>query len=93
MPFLEYALLVLIGSAGAATPGETPNGKLMRTITADAVIQPTGTTEGLVTQAIGGSPNKQAGTQATGGGRGRRGRPKERQAQPGGQNKALPERS
>jgi hypothetical protein len=62
MPFLEYALLALIGSAGAATPGETPRGPSTRTLTADAITQPSGTTEGLLAQATGGSTDKQAGT-------------------------------
>jgi hypothetical protein len=58
MPFLEYMLLALLGSAGAATPSEAPT----RTFTADAVTQPSGGTEDLLAQATGGSPGKQAGT-------------------------------
>ena len=46
MAFLEYMLLALLGTAGAATPGGTP----ARTFTADAVTQPSGGTEVLLTQ-------------------------------------------
>jgi hypothetical protein len=62
MAFLEYMLLALLGSAGAAAPGGTPGGSLTRTFTADAVTQPSGGTEGLIVQATGGSTDKQAGT-------------------------------
>ena len=58
MAFLEYMLLALLGSASAATPGATPS----RSFTADAVTQPSGGAEGLLGQATGGSPGKQAGT-------------------------------
>jgi hypothetical protein len=61
MPFVEYMLLALLGS-GAAIPGETPGGPSPRTFTADAVTQPSGGIEGLLGQATGGSPGKQAGT-------------------------------
>ena len=44
MPFLEYALLALLGSAGAAGPGEAPNGPSTRILTADTVSQPSGGT-------------------------------------------------
>ena len=57
MAFLEYMLLALLGTAGAATPGP-----VTRTFTADAVTQPGGGTEGVLVQATGGSPGKQAGT-------------------------------
>ena len=71
MPVFEYVLLALLGSAGAAAPGTTPENPAMRTITADAVTQPSGGAEadgsltagiGLPGQATGGSPGKQAGT-------------------------------
>jgi hypothetical protein len=48
MPFLEYVLLALLGSAGGATPAGTP----ARTLTADAVTQPSGSTEGLFGQVL-----------------------------------------
>jgi hypothetical protein len=55
MALLEYMLLALLGSAGAATPG----GPVTRTFTADSVTQPSGGTEcegiGLVGQVIKGS--------------------------------------
>ena len=62
MQFLEYMLLALLGSAGAATPGGTPGSPSMRTIPADAVSQPSGGTGELPGQATGGSTDKQAGT-------------------------------
>lgn len=62
MQFLEYMLLALLGSAGAATPGGTPGSPSMRTIPADAVSQPSGGTGELPGQATGGSSDKQAGT-------------------------------
>jgi hypothetical protein len=71
MPVFEYVLLALLGSAGAAAPGTTPENPAMRTITADAVTQPSGGADGdgnfsagtgLPGQATGGSPGKQAGT-------------------------------
>ena len=40
MPFFEYMLLAVLGSAPAAIPGGTP----ARTITADSVTQPSGGT-------------------------------------------------
>ena len=46
MPFLEYILLALLGTAGAATPG----GPVTDTFTADALTQPSGGTEGLLGQ-------------------------------------------
>jgi hypothetical protein len=46
MAFLEYMLLALLGSAGAAAPGGTPVVPVARTFSADAVTQPTGGTEG-----------------------------------------------
>jgi hypothetical protein len=58
MAFLEYILVVLLGSAGTANPGATPTWAF----TADAVTQPSGGTEGVLVQATGGSPGKQAGT-------------------------------
>ena len=61
MPIIEYMLLALLGSASAATPAGTPAGPLTRTLTADAVTQPSGGTEDLLGQATGGSPGKQAG--------------------------------
>jgi hypothetical protein len=45
MAFLEYMLVGLLGSAGAASPG-TP----ARTFSAEAVTQPSGGTEGLLGQ-------------------------------------------
>jgi hypothetical protein len=54
MPIIEYMLLALLGSASAATPGGTLGGPLTRTLTADAVSQPNGGTEGLLGQATGG---------------------------------------
>ena len=45
MAFLEYMLVGLLGSAGAASPG-TP----ARTFTAEAVTQPSGGTEALLGQ-------------------------------------------
>jgi hypothetical protein len=62
MPFLEYVLIALLGSAGAAVPGGTPGGASTRILTADIVTQPGGGTEGLPGQATGGSSDKQAGT-------------------------------
>ena len=62
MAFLEYMLVALLGSAGAAAPGGTPGEPSTRTFTADAVTQPSGGTEGLLGQATGGSTDKQAGT-------------------------------
>ena len=56
MPFLEYMLLALLGTA-SATPGATPS----RAFTADAVTQPGGGTEGVLGQAGGGTTGK-AGT-------------------------------
>jgi hypothetical protein len=61
MPFFKYVLLAILGSAGA-TPGGTPGGPLTRTLSADAVTQPSGGTEGLLAQATGGSTDKHAGT-------------------------------
>ena len=58
MPIIEYMLLALLGSASAATPGGTPAGPLTRTLTADAVIQPNGGTEGLLGQATGGTTGR-----------------------------------
>jgi len=49
MPLFEYMLLAILGSAPAATPGGTP----ARTITADAVTQPSGGTIGDLTAGIG----------------------------------------
>jgi hypothetical protein len=57
MAFFEYILVALLGSA-SATPGGTPG----RTLTADAVTQPSGGAEGLLGQATGGSTDKHAGT-------------------------------
>jgi hypothetical protein len=51
MPIIEYMLLALLGSAGAATPGGTPGGPFTRTFTADSVTQPSGGTEGLLGEA------------------------------------------
>jgi hypothetical protein len=62
MPVFEYVLVALLGAAGAATPAEMPGGSSMRTLTADIVTQPNGGAEGLLGQATGGSPGKQAGT-------------------------------
>jgi hypothetical protein len=62
MPIVEYMLLALLGSASAATPGGTPAGPLTRTLTADAVTQPCGGTEGLLGQATGGSSGKRSGS-------------------------------
>jgi hypothetical protein len=71
MPVFEYVLLALLGSAGTAAPGTTPENPAIRTITADAVTQPRGGAEGdgnlaagtgFPGQATGGSPGKQAGT-------------------------------
>jgi hypothetical protein len=55
MPFLEYMLLALLGSAGTG-PAGTPT----RTFTADAVTQPSGGTEGLGQKKPG--EGKEAGT-------------------------------
>lgn len=46
MPFFEYVLVALLGSAGAAVPTVTPGDASMRTLTADIVTQPSGGTEG-----------------------------------------------
>jgi hypothetical protein len=54
MPFFEYVLVALLGSAGAAVPAVTPGDASMRTLTADIVTQPSGGTEGL----LGGSADK-----------------------------------
>jgi hypothetical protein len=62
MPFFKYVLLAILGSAGAAAPAVTPGEPSPRTLTAEAITQPTGGTEGLFGQATGGSPGKQAGT-------------------------------
>jgi hypothetical protein len=61
MPFFKYVLLAILGSAGA-TPGGTAGSPLTRTLSADAVTQPSGGTESLLGQATGGSTDKQAGT-------------------------------
>jgi hypothetical protein len=61
MAFLEYMLLTLLGSAGAASPG-TP----ARTFTADALTQPSGGTEGLLGQAPGGDPDRPHNVAGTG---------------------------
>jgi hypothetical protein len=61
MPFIEYMLVALLGS-GAAIAGETSSSPSPQTFNADAVTQPSGGTEGLLAQATGGSPGKQAGT-------------------------------
>ena len=67
MPFVEYMLLAILGSAGAAAPGATPGGPSTRTFTADAITQPIGGTEGegyfnagisLLAQAGGGTTGK-----------------------------------
>jgi hypothetical protein len=49
MPLLEYMLLAILGSATPAIPGATT----ARTITADAVTQPSGGTTGDLTTGIG----------------------------------------
>jgi hypothetical protein len=68
MPFFEYMLLAILGSAPAAIPGATPE----RTITADAVTQPTGGTPvdvnagiGLLGQDTGGSTDAGTGKKPT----------------------------
>lgn len=66
MPLIGYMLVVLLGS-GAAIPGETAGGPSPRTFTAHAVTQPSGGTEGMLGQATGGSPGKQAGPGKKGG--------------------------
>jgi hypothetical protein len=50
MRFFEYVLVALLGSAGAAVPGVTQGDASMRTLTADIVTQPSGTTEGVLAQ-------------------------------------------
>ena len=62
MPLLEYVLLALLGSVGTATPGATLGGAPARTLTADAITQPSGGTEALLGQATGGSTDRHAGT-------------------------------
>jgi hypothetical protein len=62
MSFFKYALVALLGSAGAATPGATPGSPSMRTVPADAVSQPSGGTGESLGQATGGSTDKHAGT-------------------------------
>ena len=68
MPFLEYMLLAILGSAPAAIPGGTP----ARTITADSITQPGGGTIGdlnagigLLGQATGGSTGASTGKKPT----------------------------
>ena len=58
MAFLEYMLVALLGTAGAAAPGGTPGSPLTRNFTADAVTQPGGGTEGLLGQDTGGTTTK-----------------------------------
>jgi hypothetical protein len=61
MRFIEYILVTVLGSSGVAA-AEPPSAGA-RTITADAVTQPAGGgAEGILGQATGGSPGKQAGT-------------------------------
>ena len=61
MPIFEYVLAALIGVTGAATLPEAGSSSV-RTLTAEVISQPVGGTEGLVGQATGGSPGRQAGT-------------------------------
>jgi len=49
MPFIEYMLLAILGSA----PGAVPGGTAARTITADSVTQPSGGTVGDLNDGIG----------------------------------------
>jgi hypothetical protein len=64
MRFVEYLLLALLGSAPAAAPGATPGGPpatLPRTVTGDAVTQPSGGSEGSLGQQTVGSRDKRSG--------------------------------
>jgi hypothetical protein len=69
--FVEYILVALLGSVGAAAPGGSNSGSSVRTFDADAIAQPSGGAAGegylsagivLPGQATGGSPGKQGGT-------------------------------
>ena len=71
MAFVEYVLLAVLGSTGAAASGGTPSSPSTRTFDADAIAQPSGgaADEGyfnvgivLPGQATGGSTGKHAGT-------------------------------
>jgi hypothetical protein len=57
MAFVEYILLALLGSTGAAAPGGTPSSPSIRTLGAEAIVQPSGGS-GLSEQATGGSTDK-----------------------------------
>jgi hypothetical protein len=46
MPLFGYVLLALLGSTGVTTPGGTLNRALPRTLTANAITQPSGAAEG-----------------------------------------------
>jgi hypothetical protein len=50
MPFFKYILAALLGSNVIAAPGAAPEGPSTRALTADAITQPGGGTEGLVGQ-------------------------------------------
>ena len=62
MPIIEYMLLALLGTAGAAAPGGIPSRLSTRTLDVDVVTQPKGGTAGLPGQDTGGDKDKQAGT-------------------------------
>jgi hypothetical protein len=74
MPVIEYMLLALLGTAGAAAPGGIPSSPSTRTLDADAVTQPNGGTAGLLGQATSGSPGKRSGSGGHVGGRSGRGK-------------------
>ena len=70
MAFVEYLLLAVLGSTGAAASGGTPSSPSTRTFDADAIAQPSGgaaveerfvATTGMSAQATGGSTGKQTG--------------------------------
>jgi hypothetical protein len=68
MAFVEYILLAVLGSTGAAASG-APSSPSIRTLDADAIAQPSGgaagecyVNAGIALQATGGSTDKGAGT-------------------------------
>lgn len=70
MAFIEYLLLVVLGSVGAAVPGGTARNPPTRILDSDTIVQPSGgaadegrfsVATGMIAQATSGSPGKQIG--------------------------------
>ena len=65
MAFIEYILLALIGSTGAAAPGAAPARGPARTLDAGALSQPRGGAMGDISESV--FPNKNTGSKTTSG--------------------------